>query len=274
MNVIQYRASLFSRFNMCLASLACFLFLSYPVILGIRVLPYGIHIPGIDFTTSPAYELGYMCQILITMSAVCQYIPFINMFMVFILFGITLIQILSRKMRTICDDPGRNVEVDGPDNALVEKRFRLYIEYHKRIIRYVEEMNTLVSTVCLVEIVLFGLLLMALLFTVVMASKTSQVVLGCVYIFMIIFQLFAMYYLSNELIEQSGDIGYALYETPWYRLSVRNQKTVLLIIARTQRPLEVMIGNVAPITLQTFQSILNVSYSYFNILRGGLLESK
>lgn len=249
--------------------MACFLFLSYPVILGRRVLPYGLYIPGVDFKTSPAYELGYLFEIYGTICAVCQYIPFVNMFMVFVLFGITIVQILGQKLRTIAEGPGVDRE---PDNALIEKRFRLYIEFHKRIIRYVDEMNQLVSMVCLVEIVLFGLLLMALLFTVVMAEKRSQVLLGCIYIFMIIFQLFAIYYLSNELIEESGAMGFALYDSPWYTFSIKNQKTAMLVIARTQRPLEVMIGNVAPITLQTFQSILNVSYSYFNILQGGLKD--
>lgn len=40
-----------------------------------------------------------------------------------------------------------------------------------------------------------------------------------------------------------------------------------MILARTQKPIVIMIGNVAPITLQMFQKLLNVSYSYFALLR-------
>lgn len=66
---------------------------------------------------------------------------------------------------------------------------------------------------------------------------------------------------------QSYNIGRALYEIPWYDFNQKNKKTLLMILGRTQKPLQIMIGNVAPITLQMFQSLLNVSYSYFALLR-------
>lgn len=66
---------------------------------------------------------------------------------------------------------------------------------------------------------------------------------------------------------KSYNIGEALYDIPWYHFNDKNKKTLLLILARTQKPVQIMIGNVAPITLQMFQSLLNVSYSYCALLR-------
>lgn len=40
-----------------------------------------------------------------------------------------------------------------------------------------------------------------------------------------------------------------------------------MLIRRSQKPLRIMIGDFFPITLQMFQKILNVSYTYFTILR-------
>lgn len=265
---MSLRATIFSRSNLSLGSLATVLFLSYPRLIGSPNLPYGLYIHGVDFLTSPAYEIGYVFEILVTCFTVMLYIPFINIVMSFIIFGIGLIQNLNFKFQTIAEPaPEDKVWVD---NDLIERRFKLYIEYHKRIIRYVDEINELVSTVCLVEIILFGVLLSALLFLTVIVQKRVQLMFACIYIFMIMFQLFTFYWLSNELIEQSGQLGHALYESPWYTFNIQNRKTLLLVMARTQNPLNIMIGNIAPITLQTFQSIINVSYSYFTILRRNL----
>lgn len=281
LDLMQFRATIFTRSNMVLGSLAIILFSGHPLLLGTGKLPYGVYIAGVDFRTSPAYQLGYALCIASTILGVTLYIPFINIVMSFIIFGITLIQNLNAKFRTISEtsseegeDQGTHPPLDNTlvDNNLVERRFKLYIEYHKRIIRYVEEINELISFVCLVEIILFGGLLSALLFLTVIVKQTGQFVFACIYIFMILFQLFNFYWLSNELIQQSGELGYALYDSPWYTFSVRNRKTLLLTMARAQQPLEIMLGNVAPITLQTFQSILNVSYSYFTVMRRNLIK--
>lgn len=235
---MQFWNSLFSRLNMFLSLVAVVLFVSSPAIIGSPDLPYEIYVQGVDFKTSPAYD---------------------------VLFGIALVQNLSHKFRTIQGWEG------VPDQELIERRFRLYIEYHKRIVRYFDDLNELFATVFLVEILLFGTLLMALLFTVLIAEHTSEALLGCIYIFMIIFQLFAMYYLSNEITEQSGGLSFALYDCPWYTFSLGNRKTLMLVLARTRQPCVVMLGPLAPITLNTFQAILNMSYSYFNLLRQSLL---
>lgn len=73
---------------------------------------------------------------------------------------------------------------------------------------------------------------------------------------------------SNSIITlQSYNVGAALYDLPWYHFNEKNKKTLLLIICRSQKPLQIMIGDIVPITLQMFQSLLNVSYSYFALLR-------
>lgn len=42
----------------------------------------------------------------------------------------------------------------------------------------------------------------------------------------------------------------------------------LMVIRRSQQPLRIMIGTFTPITLRMFQKILNMSYTYFTVLRG------
>lgn len=70
---------------------------------------------------------------------------------------------------------------------------------------------------------------------------------------------------------QSTIVGFAIYNSPWYHFNTGNKMTMMLILARTQQPLQIMIGDFAPMNLETFQKIVNASYSYFALLRKSLL---
>lgn len=118
----------------------------------------------------------------------------------------------------------------------------------------------------------------------------AQIVIVGAYIFMILTQIFAFYWHSNEVREESMAIATAAYSGPWLEVDNSIKKKLLLITMRAQRPLEVRyiwlggnstslfslsilissqitVGNVYPMTLEMFQSLLNASYSYFTLLR-------
>lgn len=274
---MEYWANLFTKANWMLSSFAGCLYLLYPSFIGSTELPYGVYLQGVDLTKKPAYHIAYACEILLTPFAMINYVAFVNMFVAFIFFVTGFIRILTHKLRTIAESAktkgqGNQGDIPNIDNALVAKRLRLYIENHKRIIRFFDEFNDITSTCILVETLLFGVLFLVLLFTVIVSKQTKVIVWSSIYIGMILIQMFVMYFLANEIIEESYRLAYSLYETPWFDLSIANQKTLLVMMVRAQNPMNIMIGSMAPMNLQTFQSILNVSYSYCNILRGGAIQ--
>lgn len=204
------KAALFAKLNVVLGIFSSSCFVCYPLLAGLRDLPYGIYIPNFDYRMSPIYEITFVIQAVITFSGSLLYIPFSNLFLSFVMFGIALIRILQHKFSTIAQQSsldGNSRAENIFDDDVIGKRFKLYIENHKRIIKYVQDVNGLVSTVCLVEIILFGVLLCALLFLVIIVQKTAQLIIACCYIFLIMVQLFTLYYSSNELLEEVKIIG-------------------------------------------------------------------
>lgn len=193
------KAATFGKLNLVLGIIASACFVSYPLLAGLRDLPYGLYIPTVDTRASPTYEIVFLIQGVITFSGCFLYIPFSNLFSSFVMFGIILLRILQHKFRTIVEPSCTQFTID---NDLIERRFYVYIQNHKRIIRYVEEINELVSLVCFVELIFFGVLLSALLFLVIIVQKTSQLIMAVSYIFLIMVQLFAIYWNSNELMEE------------------------------------------------------------------------
>lgn len=195
------RAALFGKINLALGYFANFAFMIYPIILGEDKLPYGLYFPGINFMKSPIFEISYLVEFIVTAVSVLFYIPFINMYICFVVFGITMVRILKEKFRNIAA-PFDGADGQQPDNDLVHLRLRLYIECHKRIITYVDKLNDIVSTAFLVEIIVFGVLLCVLLFFVQLVEKPSHRILGITFIGLIMFQLSSLYWLSNQLIEE------------------------------------------------------------------------
>ncbi|EDS40323.1 odorant receptor [Culex quinquefasciatus] len=225
--------------NLVLRAVISICYVVYPLFTGTRSLPYGMFIPGVNNFKAPLYQVFFIGQAVLTFPGCCMYIPFTSFFATTTLFGLVQIQTLQRQLRTFKD------EVVKENRTLVESKLEKCIEDHKRISRYVSDVNSLVTYICLIEFMSFGLMLCALLFLLNI--------------------IFTFYWHANELREESMGIAEAAYDAPWVELDDSMKKKLLLFIARAQQPLEA-IGNVYAMTLAMFQSRLNASYSYFTLL--------
>ncbi|XP_055550542.1 odorant receptor Or2-like [Wyeomyia smithii] len=245
--------------NLSASIIVCTCYVVYPLLTSNRRLPHNMDIPGVNVLDSPQYEILYIIQGLLTIPACCMYLPFTNIFSSVTLFGLIQIKTLQHQLATF------KVTTSESLNTTVNK----FIEDHLRIITYVEDINALVANICFVEFVLFVMLLCASLFFLNIIKSQFQMVIILVYIFMIVVQVFVFYWHANEVREASKEIANAAYDGPWYEADQsikKNHKKLLLIALRAQRPLEVTLGNVYSMTLEMFQTLLKVSYTYFTVL--------
>ncbi|XP_065079026.1 odorant receptor Or2-like [Ochlerotatus camptorhynchus] len=255
------RARMMSISNLALGAFISACFVVYPLFTGERRLPYGMYISGVNQFESPLYEILFVTQAVLTFPGCCMYIPFTSFFVSTSLFG--LIQIKSLQYRL------ENFQQCAAGKSNKEQRSQLeaIINDHQRVIAYVGELNGLVANICLLELLSFGMMLCALLFLLIVIDHMAQIIIVVAYIFMIISQIFAFYWHANEVREESMAIAEAAYSGPWVEVDQASKKKLLLIILRAQVPLEISVGNVYPMTLEMFQSLLNASYSYFTLLR-------
>ncbi|XP_062553786.1 odorant receptor Or2-like [Armigeres subalbatus] len=255
------RARILSIMNLALGAIISTCFVVYPMFAGNRDLPYGMFIPGVDNFQSPQYAIIYVVQVVLTIPGCCMYIPFTSFFASTTLFGLVQIKTLKRQLIIF-----KNGIIDQDANE-VNQRIIKIIKDHVRIITYVAELNSLVTYICFFEFISFGAMLCALLFLLNIIENVAQTVIVFAYIFMIISQIFAFYWHANEVREESMNIAEAAYSGPWVELDNSIKKHLLLVILRAQQPLDITVGNVYPMTLEMFQSLLNASYSYFTLLR-------
>ncbi|XP_062135361.1 odorant receptor 43a isoform X1 [Drosophila sulfurigaster albostrigata] len=224
-----------------------------------RAHPFGIALPPLDMQRTPFYEIFYLLQIPTPVVLSMMYMPFVSLFAAFALFGKAMLQILAYKLSCIAEQREE------------EERYQMLaacIRYHMSIMSYVKEFNMLVTFIIGAEAIIFGSIICLLLFCLNIIDSRTQMISIIMYIATMLYVLFTYYNRANELVIQSSLVSQAVYNVPWYECGMRFRKTLLIFLMQTQRPLEIRAGNVYPMTLAMFQSLLNASYSYFTTLRG------
>ncbi|KAH8304592.1 hypothetical protein KR059_012793 [Drosophila kikkawai] len=225
-----------------------------------RAHPFGVALPGVNMTRTPVYEVVYLAQLPTPLLLSMMYMPFVSLFAGMAIFGKAMLQILVHRLDQI-----------GGKEQSEELRLRMLtacIRYHIRVMGYVSELNELVTNIVAAEAIIFGSIICSLLFCLNIITSPTQVISVVMYVFTMLYVLFTYYNRANDLSLENNRVAEAVYNVPWYEARIHFRKTLLIFLMQTQRPLEIRVGNVYPMTLAMFQSLLNASYSYFTMLRG------
>ncbi|XP_034099964.1 odorant receptor 30a [Drosophila albomicans] len=245
------------RINLLMGTCSCIGFVTYPIFGTERVLPYGMYVPGIDKYASPYYEFFFVVQAIMAPMGCCMYIPYTNLVVTFTLFAILMCRVLQHKLRSLQRLPV----------SRVRQEIIWCIQYQVKLEGFVNAMNQLNTNLHLVEFLCFGAMLCVLLFSMIIAQTIAQTVIVIAYMIMIFANSSVLYYVANELYFQSFYISIAAYESNWMDFDVETQKTLKFLIMRSQKPLAILVGGVYPMNLKMLQSLLNVIYSFFTLLR-------
>ncbi|XP_037045768.1 putative odorant receptor 71a [Bradysia coprophila] len=85
----------------------------------------------------------------------------------------------------------------------------------------------------------------------------------------LLFEIFFILYYGNEITVNSEKLSTFLFQSKWFDQSHGIRKDIKIVMEILKRPVRLLVGFVIvfPLDLATFTSILNMSYSLFNILR-------
>ncbi|SPP73110.1 odorant receptor 43a [Drosophila guanche] len=224
-----------------------------------RVHPFGVALPLLDMSRSPVYEVAYLLQLPTPLLLSALYMPFVSVFAGFALFGRAMLRILVHKLSLIVGQ--------GTDHRMLVDLISC-IRFYIAVMGYVKNFNELVNLIVAVEAVIFGSIISSLLFCLNIITSPTQTIIIVMYILTMLYVMYTYYNRANDLVIENSLVAQAVYNVPWYEGSIYFRKTLLVFLMQTQCPLEIRVGNVYPMTLAMFQSLLNASYSYFTMLRG------
>ncbi|XP_057319120.1 odorant receptor 46a-like [Microplitis mediator] len=142
------------------------------------------------------------------------------------------------------------------------------VKHHLKIFQLAERTNEVFSTIMFVQ---FSISTYVICVTIYRLSQVEisdpEFASMAGYFMCLLSQIFGTCLASTECSIKSCDIATAVYQTDWYNLSTATQKSLLLIMTRSYRPLRFNAGYFIDISLNSFNQLIKLSYSAYNVLQ-------
>ncbi|XP_049834936.1 odorant receptor Or2-like [Schistocerca gregaria] len=152
----------------------------------------------------------------------------------------------------------------------IHYRLKRIIIQHQTIIRNTEFLQKCLGGMLLGQSLALGVAICILLFQVGLSAQSARETgkFGA-YLCAMFTELSVYCWFGDKLMSESEKVAFAAYDvvTSMQECPVSIKRTLLLIMLRAQRPLCITAAGFFPFSRESFVSIINVSYSFFAILR-------
>ncbi|XP_076241042.1 odorant receptor 43a-like [Calliopsis andreniformis] len=226
-----------------------------------RIHPFNMRLDLPILTVSPYYEIVFVLQVLSLYYVAVCYISFDYLLCLINLHVTTQFRILQYRLMNI-----------GGADTINRQTFKSCIRQHQTYIWYCCRLEDIFTLVALGHVLIFSLLICLLGYQTFLADSLTRRFTFTFHLGGSLNLLFLFTYSCDGLIQESVNIGTAVYKCPWTTLPMnragRNvRKDLQLIIIRSRRPCCLTAGGFFPISLATFTRVLSTGMSYFTLIR-------
>nr|UTN00943.1 odorant receptor [Semanotus bifasciatus] len=145
------------------------------------------------------------------------------------------------------------------------------VREHQDIIRYVGDLDYLMRWLFFGDFIGKSYHLTILLFyiseVVMMRDINTESLFAVACTMFVLSLMFSVYYSVNNIALEALSIDAAVYESNWYEQPIDIQRLLLVVMIRSQRPLELHIGNLDTVSITTLLKVLKAGYTYVLISR-------
>ncbi|XP_055589104.1 odorant receptor 85b-like [Uranotaenia lowii] len=222
-----------------------------------KALALQIVLPGID----PASEWGYWVttfyHVTVVTVAFCGLLTSDMALMAIVLHIVGLADVFQNTLVELDD----MLERPNPNVRDIIKKQATICVMHKEIIRYEEDLDEFYGLIIFIQVLASVANLTIALFLSYMTGKIAS------FLFLVAMfgQLLEFCSAGTVLTLKNEEILLSLYNTLWYKLPTSNQRTLCIMLQRSQNAVEMTIGGLSLLNLETF--ILKRIYSYSAIIR-------
>ncbi|KAF3054313.1 Odorant receptor 067 [Nylanderia fulva] len=216
-----------------------------------------------DTDKSPQFELTYLSQFISLLLAMIIYMS-IDTFFVFVIFHVCG-QLENFRRRLINLIPGKDFDKVLNNNVIT----------HLKLIRYVNNIKNIFTLMILGSIMYFAIVFCLAGFVLLVEINTNekinaenflQICYMMVEIITLLLQMFFYCYAGELIIEQCETIYRTVYDLEWYKWKSKQARNLIIIMIRVQEPFRITAGNIVPLTMTTFCSLLKTSAGYISFL--------
>ncbi|XP_065361861.1 odorant receptor 67d-like [Calliphora vicina] len=263
--ILRYRTDLASKLLKTVMwiyiSLASVIVL-YPLLYGIlyneKMFVMQFLLPGID----PSTQFGYVLHNVFHVFLIClgAFGNFASDMFIFIY--IINIPLLKDIIKIKCEKLNQ-VALKARNPKKTMPLLKEIVEWHKNYNKFVQQVEEVYYDVIFVQILTSVVSICCTIFCIVIHSWPA----AFAYLLYSIIMLYAYCGLGN-LVEISNDevINIIYCDCLWYELSVPEQKLIILMLRKAQKPKTLTIGHMMPLSMNTALQLTKAIYSYMMML--------
>ncbi|NP_001177515.1 odorant receptor 89 isoform X1 [Nasonia vitripennis] len=235
-----------------------------------RILPMKVWLPY-SIETDFFYWLSYMHQTLgVTLvgSGIIGSTLLINGFVYQVCCQFEILSSRLEKLPQII----RNLRSLKKSDHLVHqyelKLIKQIVQHHLYLFSIAETVNEIFKSVIFQQFCVSSIVVSASIFQLSTKPDTkTEFIMVLFYSICLLVELFIYCWFGNKLMFESLNFHQAVYDADWTVLSNESGKDLMFIMMRASKPIIMYCGHFIVLSLETFLSILKVSYSVFNVLR-------
>ncbi|KAL0133982.1 hypothetical protein PUN28_001119 [Cardiocondyla obscurior] len=149
--------------------------------------------------------------------------------------------------------------------------FRDLVRRHRKIIALSNDIESLFSTISLLQLLWNTLIICCTGFMIILALSSSKAAMAILMKSMFLYiaktlEVFVFCYAGEFLSSKSKSISDVVYESLWYDMVPSDRRILLFIMVRSQKRLTITAGKVFDLTLEGFMSVMKASASYMSVL--------
>nr|WVD93624.1 odorant receptor 11 [Graphosoma rubrolineatum] len=78
--------------------------------------------------------------------------------------------------------------------------------------------------------------------------------------------MFLFSVMGQRINDLSAELRYKIYNTKWYICSKEVKSTLMIFQEMTLKPMTMTVGKIVPANMETFTTVMNAAYSYYNLV--------
>ncbi|KXJ74892.1 hypothetical protein RP20_CCG012784 [Aedes albopictus] len=222
------------------------------------VLILHVEIPFVDPDVFSGYVITTAYQVMMIALAIAGILAADMGIMILVLHIVGIVDIFRNKLKEL----DRMLEDAQYSKQQIHEKVSEICVMHREIIKYEEDLDECYHTTVFVQVLTSVACLSLALFVVYMTNDWTR----AMFLAATFFQLLEFCLLGTALTLKNDQAIVAIYHTKWYLLTPSDQKRLMFVLHRSQNAVEMTIGGVALLNMETFVAIMKTIYSYFTML--------
>ncbi|KAG7198569.1 hypothetical protein KM043_005933 [Ampulex compressa] len=204
-----------------------------------------------DEQKSPAYEIVFLLQILAGLVTYTISTALCSLMAVFVMHACSQLEILADALNGL-------VQTETLKNETLNCKLAFVVEHHIRVRNFVHMVEITLQECSLIEIVGCTSIICLLAYCALMEwedGNSGAVVSFACTVTSTSFNIFLLCYIGDQLTTQAEKIAWTTCTLEWYRISDKNVRSLVMIMAMSSASMQITAGKFIPLSIKTFGDV-------------------